>query len=71
MSKAPGPVDVHTIQVLLGVGVGVETHGAKETRQTEQVVSMQVRDENLGDSACVDKIMLLYTGVIVERAVDV
>lgn len=50
MPEAPRPVDVHTVRALLGVGVGVEAHSAKETRQTKQVISMQVGDENLGDS---------------------
>lgn len=49
MPEAPGPVDVDTVRLLQGVGVGVEAHGAKETRQTEQVIPMQVGDENLGD----------------------
>lgn len=55
MSKAPGPVDIHTFQVLLGFSAAVEAYGAKKTRQTEQVVSVQVGDENLGDSTCVDR----------------
>lgn len=53
MPEAPGPVDVHTVQVLL-LGVGVEAHSAKETRQPKQVISMQVGDENLGDSTWVE-----------------
>lgn len=55
MPKAPGPVDIHTFQVLLGVSAAVEADGAKETRQAEQVVSMQVGDENFGDSTCIDR----------------
>lgn len=50
MPQAPRPVDLHTVRALLGVWVGVEAHGAKETRQTKQVISMQVGNENLGDS---------------------
>lgn len=38
--EAPGPIDVHTVQVLLEVWVGVETHSAKKARQTEQVIPM-------------------------------
>ena len=48
VSEAPRTVDVHPVQVLLGVRVAVEAHCAKETRQTKQVISVQVGDENLG-----------------------
>lgn len=47
-SEAAGTVNVQTTELLLGVGVAVETHSAKNTRQTKQVISMQVGDENLG-----------------------
>lgn len=40
--EAPGTKDVHALQALLRVWVGVEAHSAKKARQTEQVVSMQV-----------------------------
>ena len=50
MPEAPRPIDVHTVQVLLGVGVGVEAHSTEETRQTKKVISMQMGDKNLGDS---------------------
>lgn len=54
MPEAPGTVDVHTVQALLGFWVAVEAHSAKETRQTKQVISMQVGDENLGYSTWVE-----------------
>lgn len=54
--EAPGPVDVHTAELLLllGLRVAVQTHGTKESRQAKQVVSVQMRDENLGYSTWVE-----------------
>lgn len=54
MPEAPGSVDVNTVKGLLRVGVGVEADSTKETRQTKEVISMQVGDENLGDSTWVE-----------------
>lgn len=60
VAEAPRPVDVHAAQVLL-LRVGVEAHGAKETRETKQVISVQVGDENLGDPTWEENTTLHYT----------
>ncbi len=60
VSEAPRPIDVHTVKTLLGVGVGVEAHSAKKTRQTKQMISMQVGDENLSDSTLEENMTYYY-----------
>lgn len=54
LPEAPGPVDINTFGALLGIRVGVEAHGAEETRQTKQVISMEMGDENLSDATYED-----------------
>lgn len=57
LPEAPGPIDVHTVQVLLGVSITVETHGTKEARQTEQVIAVKMGDEYLGDTTCMKNML--------------
>lgn len=53
LSETLGPKDVHAVEILLRVGIRVETHSAEKTRQTKEVISMQMGDENLGDTSWV------------------
>lgn len=63
MPEAPGTEDVDTLLALLRVWVGAEAHGAQKTRQTKQVISMQVRDENLGYSTWAENNMMINVNI--------